>query len=68
MQCPYNWWSTINYDKDIVNALNMIEEIRGYTVGFVFEHVEIQIEYIDYLILVHGTKSNRTLSSGVISQ
>ena len=46
----------------------MVEEIRGYAEGFVFGHVGIQIENIDYLICVQGAKSNKTLPSGVISQ
>ena len=33
--------------------------------GFVFGHVWIQVEYIEYLICIHGAKS---LLFGVISQ
>ena len=47
----------------------MVEEIRGCTIRFIFGHVGLRIEYIDFfLFCVHGAKSNRTLPSGVISQ
>ena len=45
----------------------MVTEIQAYAIGFVFGHVEVQIEYINYLIFGHGAKSNRTLPSSVIS-
>ena len=46
----------------------MVEEILAYAIRFVFGHVRIQIEYTDYLIRVHGAKSNRALPPGVIPQ
>ena len=60
----YSLWATISHDKSIVNTLNMVEEIRGHAVVFVFGYVGVQIEYNDYLIYVQGGKSNRTVPSG----
>ena len=64
----YSWRAAVNSDKGIVNTFNILEEIRRYVIEFEFGHVRIQIEYIDYLICVHGAKSNRTLPWGVILQ
>ena len=60
--------ASINNDKGIVTALNMVEEIQKYGIGFVFGHVRIRNEHIYDFICVHGAKCNRTLQSGVISQ
>ena len=68
MSCLYSWWATINNDKGIISALNMIEEILSYAIGSIFGHVSFEIEYFDYLTCVHGAKSNRSLPSGVIYQ
>ena len=46
----------------------MPEEIQRYAKRLLFGHVEIQVEYIDYLFCVHGVKPNATLPSGVIFQ
>ena len=45
----HNWWATINNHKGIVHALNMIEEIWRYTTGFVFWHLGVQIEHINWI-------------------
>ena len=62
----YSRLTIVNSNKDNVNTLDMVEEIRRHAIGLLFGHVGIQIENTDYLICVHGAKSNRTLPAEVI--
>jgi hypothetical protein len=64
----YSRRATINNDNATSSVINMFRETQGYSIEYVFEHIWIQNECIDFFIYIHGATSNRTLPSRVISQ